>query len=338
MEKKELETCFATSCNFCEKDCPVYQVKKIKTLTARGRNRILLGIFANKVNYSYELMENAYNCTLCGSCNARCALDNTKRVIETRKKVVELGYIKKECKEIVDNVINYGNIYKHKSPGLKENDGIPLYLGCQYREAKPELEKIFHALHEFGINFFVPEEICCGYIIYALGFRKEFEEYKKKFFDKYPYKEVITLCPTCTYFLKNEYGIKVLHGIQILSKEGKGKKVLQRKVTYHDPCDLGRGLGLIEEPRSLLENVGLKLIEMEHNRYFSMCCGAGGGMLVSNPKIAKEISLLRVKEAIDTNTNELITSCPTCELSLFRGVLSKKAKMKVRSIWEVLTS
>ena len=159
----------------------------------------------------------------------------------------------------------------------------------------------------------------------ALGFEKEFEEHKKKFLELLPSedKEIIALCPTCTMFLKEEYGLNAKHASQIIQDKIPFGINLNRKATWHDPCDLSRGLKITDEPRKILENLGIEVVEMEHNKKQSMCCGGGGGILMSDQSLSDDIAKKRIEEAIETDVETLVTSCPTCEQVL------KKAAQKI---------
>lgn len=91
---------------------------------------------------------------------------------------------------------------------------------------------------------------------------------------------------------------------------------MEKKVTYHDPCYLGRHNGVYEEPRKVLESIpGLELVEMKRNREFSLCCGGGGGRFWTETVAEERFSNLRVEEASDTEAKTLVTGCPFCILN-----------------------
>jgi Fe-S oxidoreductase len=119
-------------------------------------------------------------------------------------------------------------------------------------------------------------------------------------------------------FLGEEYGFKVKHITQVISekldtiefRKGAGK------ITYHDPCDLGRRLEVFDEPRQIIEKLGYELVEMEHNRNESRCCGGGGGILVSDQKTSEDVAKKRIEEAEATGADMLVTACATCAQTL----------------------
>jgi Fe-S oxidoreductase len=96
-------------------------------------------------------------------------------------------------------------------------------------------------------------------------------------------------------------------------------KPLNLRAAYHDPCHLGRMLGIFEEPRGILHQLGVDLVEMEHNRHFSSCCGGGGGLRAVDDKLSIEIAKNRVRDAFNVGADMIVTVCPTCESTLLRA-------------------
>jgi len=348
MEKhrEEVETCFGASCGMCLRDCPIYRVKRRFTHTSKGKNRVILGVLEGEVELSEKLADLFYNCSLCGSCDARCALDDNKRFSDFRAKLVEEGFGKEEHKAAIEKIIETGDIYGRNidlrsALGLEEEGDTPLYVGCQYRNNIPELKEVVEALGKLGKKVDVGDESCCGYLSYALGYRKEQEEIKKKFKEAWPHEEFLTICPTCTHFLKEEYELKATHPITMLPELLKDRELpkLDMVATYHDPCDLGRRLKIFEEPRDVIKMLGIELREMPNNREFSVCCGGGGGLLLSDSELADEIALNRVKEAIKTGADTLITACPTCEQKLLEASMMLEEEdgfIEVVGLWRLV--
>jgi len=150
--------------------------------------------------------------------------------------------------------------------------------------------------------------------------------------DSYNIKRIVTTCPHDYNTLKNEYkglggNYEVLHHTEfiyelinnhrlILSGNLKGKKI-----TYHDPCYLGRGNGVFSIPRKLLNIIGLELIEMKRSQKQSFCCGAGGAQMFKEPeKGNQDININRTKEALETNAKIIATGCPFCNTMITDGV------------------
>jgi glycolate oxidase len=336
--RQDVETCFGSSCNFCEKDCPIYKVKKDKTYTSRGKNRTILGVLEGKVKPSEELAKLFYTCVLCGSCDARCAMENNKRFKEMRQVLVKRGLQRKEHKDLIAAIKSTGDIYGRKIDLAKRfeeeckggADGtgtvMPLYIGCQYKDSAEDVKAVVKVLNACGIRPKIGDEYCCGFVADALGFEDDFKEIKKRNREVVAYNDFITVCPSCTHYFKTEYSLNPKHVLQVVAENldklkwkqpRSGRKKL--KVTYHDPCDLGRRLKIFEEPRKILEAMGVELVEMKLNRAFSVCCGAGGGILSTDKELAREMAKNRMRQAADTGAEAVVTCCPTCETSLLRG-------------------
>jgi len=152
------------------------------------------------------------------------------------------------------------------------------------------------------------------------------------------------LCPSCAHVFNKYYGLKAKHVIEYVAEHmDKVKdriKPLNIKATYHDPCDLGRRLQVFDQPRKVLKAIGVDLVEMELNREFSHCCGAGGGLLVYDKDLAEDIGKNRIRMASKTGAETLVTACPTCETQLTTtSMLVRKElpkRVKVVSIWSLL--
>jgi Fe-S oxidoreductase len=195
----------------------------------------------------------------------------------------------------------------------------------------------------------VGEETCCGYVVEATGFSQEFEKIRERCvgnFGRQKDSAGLTLCPTCTITLKEKYGLPVQHAVVAVHQKLKEPDVARKlkplnfRVTYHDPCHLGRMLGIFEEPREILRQLGIEIIEMEHNRYFSTCCGGGGGLRAVDDSLSIEISKNRIRDALAVGVEMIITLCPTCESTLLRasGRLVNQINkfVEVRSLWDLL--
>jgi len=349
--RTDVETCFGTSCNFCEKDCPIYKIKKDKTYTSRGKNRVILGVLEGKVKPSEELAKLFYTCVLCGSCDARCAMENNKRFKEMRAVLVKRGLQRKEHKELIAAIKNTGDIYGRKIDLAKrfEEEGktgaegtgtvVPLYIGCQYKDSADDVKAVVKVLNACGIRPKIGDEFCCGFVADALGFEDDFNDIKKKNQETMTYKDFITVCPSCTHYFRTEYALNPKHVLQVVAenldklrwKRPRGADGKKLKVTYHDPCDLGRRLKMFDEPRRILEAMGVEMVEMKNNRAFSVCCGAGGGILTTDKELSREMAKNRMRQAADTGAEALVTCCPTCELALLRGAnaIGRETKRKM---------
>ncbi|WP_142603461.1 (Fe-S)-binding protein [Solitalea koreensis] len=167
----------------------------------------------------------------------------------------------------------------------------------------------------------------------------------------YNIKKIVTACPHCFNTLKNEYpnlggNYDVIHHSQLLQQlidEGKlkvtgGESFKGKKITFHDPCYLGRANGVYEAPRSVFEILDAELVEMKRCKTNGLCCGAGGAQMFKEPeKGNKDINIERVEEALELKPSVIAAACPFCMTMLRDGVkhFEKEAEVEVLDIAEL---
>jgi Fe-S oxidoreductase len=359
--KEELETCFGTSCGFCERGCPVYQAVKVKTLCMKGRNRTMLGVLQGKLEITPAVVQAAFECTMCGNCDRWCSLKNTEHTRAFREYLLEHGVEPmKEHSSLLLSIRNYGNPwFQPRSARTKWSRGLNLpkaapkqqevlfFAGCTSAVTKAlnkGLASSARLLQRAGVKFGTmgADEPCCGSTLLRVGQTAEFEKLAKenvKKFESLGIRKIVTACPGCYVTLKrsveaNGSRIEVVHVAQeIAALVRDGSLQLARsseKMTYHDPCHLGRLGGVFEEPREIVRAVA-ELVEMPNNRYESRCCGAGAGLQSAFPKLSRDLAAKRIAEARATGATTLVTSCPFCETQL-RTVPG----IKVKDLMELL--
>jgi Fe-S oxidoreductase len=214
--------------------------------------------------------------------------------------------------------------------------------------AKALVKSLFKAEVNFGI--LGNEETCCGSEVRRMGEEGLFEmlvEDNLNLFRKYGITQIVTISPHCYNVFKNEYQdseIEVKHYTQYVAELiDTGKLTFSNKVekvvTYHDPCYLGRHNGIYDEPRRVLESIpGLELVEMPDSRESSLCCGGGGGRMWLETKKEERFADLRVKQALEVGAKVLVTACPYCLLNFEDSLLSMDIgdSMVIRDISELL--
>ncbi len=205
------------------------------------------------------------------------------------------------------------------------------YPGCLTKFVVKELEENYKKILRKIVDFIELKdlEVCCGSPALNAGYKedaKKLAEKNFKIFKEHSVKKIITSCPACFKTFSQEYpkllenwDIEVKHITQAISeaiKKGKIKpKKIEGKLTYHDPCHLGRYGNIYEEPREAVRLAG-DFVEMEFNRENAFCCGGGGGLRSNFQKLSEEISKERIKQAEEVKANVLITACPLCYLCL----------------------
>lgn len=230
------------------------------------------------------------------------------------------------------------------------------FIGCDTAYRQPEIAlaaiKVLKAAH---VDFTVLKagEICCGEPQYLLGFReaaKETARYNSALIAKSGAKRIVYNCPSCLKTFKMDYpawgaalpeGIELLHLTELLEQllaEGKLTlfKEIDRKATYHDPCELGREQGIYDAPRAVIKAIpGLHFAELLRNRSKADCCGAGGALSVTNLPLVIEASKSAIHMAEDLSAGVLITACPTCKQSFSRHT-NQSDSMKTLDIVELV--
>lgn len=343
--QQEMNTCIR--CAYCFEQCPVIQETRWDTDGARGKVILSYGLLSGELEPSQYIADKLFKCTLCRDCLERCPskVQILDIITSARADLVEAGFATETHDYVIGNIKQSGNIDGAEEVVPLERDGdIPLFIGCQYSRSN-KTRKLIKILEKLGINPQVQKEICCGFPMEALGFRKELEDHKASFRKMFQADEAIALCPSCTIFLNEGYGIKTKHYLRVIL-ERMPEANLGLKVTYHDPCDLSRNLGIVDEPREILKKLGVEVVEMTQSKVDSSCCGGGGGILMSDEPLSNRIAINRIHQAIETGAEMLITSCPTCETVLKKAantVAQEEGKsITVRSIetiiWKALKS
>jgi len=169
--------------------------------------------------------------------------------------------------------------------------------------------------------------------------------------DAYEIKKIVTGCPHCFNTIKNEYpglggNYEVIHHSQLIQQlidEGKlkaegGESFKGKRITYHDPCYLGRGNGVYEAPRKALEILDADLVEMKRCKSNGLCCGAGGAQMFKEPeKGNKDINIERMTDVLESNASVVAAACPFCMTMLSDGVKleNKEQEIQVLDIAEI---
>ncbi|HHN81297.1 MAG TPA: (Fe-S)-binding protein [Methanomicrobia archaeon] len=334
--KDDIYTCVRSRCGFCFHACPVFLSKGFETYTSRGKCMIMKAFLEGKLPASQGLADRFALCTTCGYCTSVCDVDRPEIFNAFREDLRDAGYTIHRHDEIKETVEKQHSPYGSPDESLasrfawKIDHGSPLlyYAGCtaRYRE-RAIAEAMMMVLPSFD---FLEEAMCCGSVLYRTGYRDDAMRQARALVSRIErYSTVVTTCAGCYKTLTRDYPVmglqirpEVLHSTQYLVREYKeGRLALSpvgkgTKVTYHDPCHLGRGTGEYDAPRILLEAMGYEVIEMEHAREMALCCGAGGGLKSINDTMATRIGSMRMDEAKRTGASLLVTACPFCVRNL----------------------
>jgi Fe-S oxidoreductase len=192
---------------------------------------------------------------------------------------------------------------------------------------------------EFG--YLAEDEPCCGGLLHYIGLEKEFAQNAQNLYEKLKsrgVKRIIGIVPSCTHTLSDlipkyikGYDLEVKHFSQVVADKIKTRQLRfprEVKVTYHDPCQLARYLGIIEEPRQILKSIkGIELVETDwtHGEW-ATCCGGGGGFEAAFPELSQILAVNRARELVETGAQIIVTHCPGCVMQLEEGLKYLKIK------------
>lgn len=240
-----------------------------------------------------------------------------------------------------------------------ETPDILFWVGCMgsYDERSQRITRdICKILHHVGLKYAIlgEEESCTGDPAKRAGNEFLFQMQAMtniQVMDAYQIKKIVTACPHCFNTIKNEYPAlgghyEIIHHTQLIQSlidDGKlkaegGESFKGKRITYHDPCYLGRGNGIYEAPRKALEALDADLTEMRRCKSNGLCCGAGGAQMFKEPERGnKDINVERIEEAMETKAEVVAAACPFCMTMLSDGVkhFNKEQEVRVLDIAEI---
>ena len=339
----ELNICIR--CGYCFEGCPIFKELGWEPDGARGKAVLSYGLLSGEIEPSKHIADKIFQCSFCRDCVERCSANvNIPSILTAaRADLVEEGFVYEAHKDLLDNITHTGNIFgKEVEPPIQEGE-TPVLLGCRFLEREDDAKRYLEILEKIGIKPKVVDKTCCGMPFGVLGHKKEFKAQQEEFRKRFPYKDFIALCTTCAFFIEKNYpDLNPKYVIKDIVERlpNYNPKQLGIKVTYHDPCNLARGLDMVDEPREVLKQIGVELIEFPTHGKQAECCGGGGGLLATDDPLAEKLAEKRVKQALDLGVDTLVTLCPTCEYNLGRAADKSKGNIKVKNVldlvWEAL--
>jgi len=244
---------------------------------------------------------------------------------------------------------------KRKTDRNPSKKDVIYFVGCTTSYRNPEIAKTTtEVFDQAGVNYGLmhPDEWCCGSPLLRTGQKKLAEKmirHNVKAIKETGVKLVVTSCAGCYATLKKDYpkfvkdiGFEVIHTseyFQKLIKEGKIEfNQFENKVTYHDPCHLGRHAGMYDTPRDVLKSIPkINFVEMPRNRRHAWCCGGGGGLISAEPELASKAADIRIQEALNVGADTIISTCPFCKLNLVRAAEKYNRKISIKDLAEVVS-
>jgi len=345
--------------------CPIYWHEPSYTFSGGGYLFLVSALLDNKIDFSQSIADFAFSCASCIACDSNCSLIRCHApyvgildiIRLLRSETVKRGFVPEgAAKKIYDEVKktgDYGQASRLKLPDKISSDKADtvVFAECSHtRTQKDIFEAAIRLLEKIGspVSQFA-EKGCCGSTLYDFGFWEQLEPLAKANWEKMEAlkdKKFVFINPHCQEFMLTRYpeilpdysAVNNQHISQLLAdalKDGKLKSqnTGKVKVSYHDPCYLGRGLGVYDAPREVLACLsGVELVEMVRNRENSFCCGARAlGNYV--PNLSEDTARERIKEFEATGSDLLITACAYCKDN-FQKVIPGGKKDNVKDLIE----
>jgi L-lactate utilization protein LutB len=349
------ELLYCINCGNCLLTCPVYDIIG----PAFGSIGHFGGIGAAMLGRMRSPREadsaGVFLCTSCGACREACpvGIDIRPDIYYARGKATLEGLLSDEQRSAISSIKNYDNPWMQPRKartrwagklGLRSEGETIYFPGCSISLLRPDLAvSSVQLLKECGIEpaYLGDEDICCGSLARKLGQEKLFEDQIRRLLlsiKRAGAKRVITSCPGCMTSLiigKDMLAIqdlKVCHISEVLAELPRTRSAILEggiRAAYHDPCELGRGLGIFDPPRIAIDSIkGVERVELERSREDSACCGAGAGVKSGFPELATAIAKRRLSMARDAGVKLLITSCPWCVENLQSASLGTDIMVK----------
>lgn len=319
--------------------------------------------------------ETPWYCTTCGACLDRCPafVNPVDDIIDLRRyQVLTTGKMPKSIGDVMRNMERQGNPWgmppedrvswaeglevRELKPG--DETDVLLFLGCAgaYDERNKKVSQaIISLLKDAEVDFGILglDEMCCGETSRRLGHEYLFQmmvEQNIEIFGKIKFNRIVTACPHCYNTLKNEYpqfGVQfqVQHLTEFLAELPLEEKIfssnengINGRLTFHDSCYLGRYNQIYEQPRHLLTQVQVDLVEMSKKAENSFCCGGGGGQMWMETDANTRINHRRLDDALETGADIVATACPYCLLMFDDAIRSKGLgdQIQVMDVAEVM--
>ena len=310
----QIEAC--SRCGICIDPCQLQSVL--------GIDDVQSVYFLRDRRYGMLTREVAQNCLMCGRCQAKCPVG------------IDLNTLRLNSRDTMRNTPDERRYDYFKGLDRSEGEGkVGYFAGCMTLltpRTMTAMERIFTAAGEEVWWADRNGGVCCGRPLKLSGetdSARRMMEYNTQLFRRHGIRTLVTSCPICLKVFREEYrldGIRVIHHSQyILELLSAGRLRLERgaaSYAYHDPCELGRGSGIYDEPRRVIEAVGT-LLEPAHTREDALCCGSSVANTVISDGDQVRIATSVADELTATGADAIVTACPLCKKALVRGTTTE---------------
>jgi heterodisulfide reductase subunit D len=363
----EFDQCI--KCGLCMAACPVCKELLLEKYTPRGKIQLARHHHRGKLELSEQTREIFAKCLLCGACSVTCpsGVDLRKVFLSMRQEIAFQQGVHPMMEQAVRSLSENKNISSEDNRERgewcddltdvpahlleKDNAQVAYFVGC-VASFFPMVQRIPRNVIQILVSSDVDvavlsgEEWCCGYPLLGAGSPErmnELREHNLKRMHRLGVKQVVFSCPSCLKTWEEHYDtdLELFHSSQFieqLMRQGALKlKKLDRTVTYHDPCDLGRGMGVFETPREILRAIpGLSLVELEKNRSQSVCCGGGGNLEMADPKLSGTVARRKLEQIQGTGARTVVTSCQQCVRTIQGRARRERLDLEVMDITDIV--
>ena len=348
-----------------------YRLAELRKIM-RSRSGIWRRFFGRKAPTEEQLKQfsdTVYRCTLCGRCQETCPSGILLRDLwlSLRQDLVHSAAYPKKVDMIRENVAGSHNVFDEdneeradwvedlRNPPdhgyVKDRAEVVYFTGCvaAYFPMAQQIPIALSAvLDATAVDFtlLAEEEWCCGFPLLGAGLRdhlKDNIEHNIEAVKAKGARKVVFACPSCYQMWHEHYphDFEIYHVTQYINQlitAGQlPLKELDLTVTYHDPCDLGRGSKEYDAPRQVVRAIpGVKLVEMAHNRENCLCCGGGGNLEMIDNKLSGEIAKAKIDEAMETGAQAVVTACQQCVRTMNTYIRRNKLKFEALDIVQLV--
>ena len=365
------DVCPAVSATLDGQLSGIYRLEALRRIT-RSRAGLFRNFFLIKRPSEDELKqfsETVYRCTLCGRCQEVCpsGISLKDLWLSLRQDLVHSSSFPEKVETILENIAISHNVFNEDNEEradwvddlqerpdqgyIKEKADMVYFTGC-VSAYFPMAQRIPMALVEIlrsaGVDFTLlgHEEWCCGFPLLSAGLQdhiNEVIEHNLAAVRQKGARKVVFACPSCYRMWKEYYPreFEICHITQFLKELISSRRLhlhnIDLTITYHDPCDLGRGSHEYEAPRDVIRSIpGVKLVEMEHNRENCICCGGGGNLEIFDPGLSSAIAGKKIDEIMKTGARAVVTSCQQCVRVMNSYVRRNKIALDVMDIVQLI--
>jgi len=338
----------------------------------RSRTSLFAKLFGKKGPSEEEWKKfsgDVFRCTLCGSCQEVCPVGiGLKNIwLSIRRDISKSGNRPEKIEMIRENLDESHNVFAEDNQEradwvdnmrdapedryIRDKAETVYFTGCvsaYFPLAQRIPMALANILDSSGVDFTLmgEDEWCCGFPMLGAGLGETLQAFIDHNVDAVRRKgasRVVFACPSCYQMWREYYPrqFEILHGSEFLARLLRENKVplkeLPLTVTYHDPCDLGRGAGVFDEPREVIRSIpGVKLVELPANRENCRCCGGGGNLEMFDPELSSAIAARKMEDVLSTGAQVVVTACQQCVRTLTTYARRKGVSVEVMDLVQLV--